>query len=349
MKNYSHYLLISVVVFLTSSCISDNLPSDPLDYFKNPPVVIEPSATITPDKPILFGADMQLLSDSIAVIRKWKEEHHLAFVNLNTGEVLRELITKGQGPGEIMTMFLCPQYDKNKLLIDDPNLRTIFNVDYNRAINDNNYMIEPVLKYENRALEFIPIDTFFIAAGLRTIDNRFQIFDSKGELIATCLNYDKASKYSHVPDRVYSTGLTGSFAIHPNGERFVFGAKNSGCIQIFNFTSNEITKHKDLIFNDPVITCENNACATSPKAIKSTETIVSSDKFFYVLYSGDTLEKNINGPTNNLLVFDWDGNPVKRYELQQPITTFAINSTGNKLYGIALETDASVIVQYDLE
>ena len=356
MKTYIHYLLISIVVFLISSCASKDLPSDPLDYFKSPTVVLEPSAIITLNTPILQGSEMQLLYDSIAAIKMSKVEKCLALVNINTGEVMRELITQGQGPGEVIAIFFCPQPDKNKLLIYEPNLRTVFNIDCNKAITDDKYMMEPIVKFEYRALSFLPVDTFFVASGLRTVDNRFQIYDSKGELITSCLNYDKADMYSHVPDRVYSTGFQGIHAIHPSGEKFVFAASLSGSFQIFNFTPNEITLHKDLTFNNPVITCDENVCAVSLKAIAPADAIASGDKYFYVLYSGNTLEEYVNKfASNNLLVFDWDGNPVKRYVLQQPITTFAINSTGDKLYGIADMYDVAnmpegiAIVQYDLE
>ena len=349
MKLYTNYVLACITIFLISSCISKDLPSDPLDYFKNPPVIIEPVAIITPDTPILQSFDIKLVQDSIAVLKIYKVGNYLALVNTNTGEVMREFITKGQGPGELITMFFCPQSDKNKIMVEDPNLRTIFNVDYNMAIADNKYRIEPLVKFENRAMRYMFIDTCFVHAGLRMINNRFQIFDSKGGLIATCLNYNKADKYSHVPDRVYASGFQGFYAVHPNGKKFVFAAHNSGCIQIFNFTPNEITLHKDLTFNDPMMTCNENACATSLKAIVSAETIDCNDKYFYVLYSGETLDQHLNKIANyNLLVFDWDGNPVKRYILQQPITTFAVNSADDKLYGVADMPDGIVIAQYNL-
>ena len=149
------------------------------------------------------------------------------FVNLKTGKVLKEMITTGSGPGEVSLVRFCPQPDKEKLWLFDPNLRTVFNVDYNQAMIDDKYMIKPIAKLDNFAAILIHIDTFFVTSFHPGLDNRFQIFDLKGSRINVCMNYNKIDKYKSIPDGVYSTVFQGSYTVHPNEEKFVFSTTSS--------------------------------------------------------------------------------------------------------------------------
>src|SRR5690606_27978621 len=65
--------------------------------------------------------------------------------------------------------------------------------------------------------------------------------------------------------------------------------------------------------------------------------IYVSDNFIYTLYSGRSTDEfgNKSYMGNVILVFDWDGNPVKRYDLDAEISCFTIDPLGQKIYAIS--------------
>lgn len=76
----------------------------------------------------------------------------------------------------------------------------------------------------------------------------------------------------------------------------------------------------------------------------------SSKRFVYVLYSNKTIE-DIMASTkcgSHILCYDWNGNPVKHYELDTPIQSFCLQD--NVMYGISIneENYLSEIVKFEL-
>ena len=70
--------------------------------------------------------------------------------------------------------------------------------------------------------------------------------------------------------------------------------------------------------------------------------------YVYGLYSDRTMADYGEGAYNApyLLVWDWNGNPVKAYKLPKPLYGFALD--GNILYGLSREESPMVYV-FELE
>ena len=85
-----------------------------------------------------------------------------------------------------------------------------------------------------------------------------------------------------------------------------------------------------------------------------TEFSFLTDEYIYVQWFGGKLKEEIMYDIENLkteiLVFDWDGNAVGRFQLDKPIAPYTISEETQKIYGATLpEEDASrVIYEYDL-
>ena len=49
-----------------------------------------------------------------------------------------------------------------------------------------------------------------------------------------------------------------------------------------------------------------------------------------------------------LVVFDWNGNIIEAYRLDQPICNFGVDGTKNILYGTTLDGEDFVVRKYNL-
>ncbi|MFO7825577.1 MAG: BF3164 family lipoprotein [Cyclobacterium sp.] len=77
----------------------------------------------------------------------------------------------------------------------------------------------------------------------------------------------------------------------------------------------------------------------------------ATKEFIYVLHVGKTKKEAIEQPDAfrpHLEIWDWDGNLVERYLLDQPITTFAVSPKFEKLYGMSFFKE-DVIFEYNLK
>jgi hypothetical protein len=322
---------------------SGHQEKDPLTCFKSEPVRLVPTIIPT-DEPILYGGLVALMEDTILAIKTLKEDTLLTIINVLNGKTLKRMIRRGNGPGEMIMLKFCEQTNKNQLWIYDPNSDKVHFIDHQVIMTDTLYK---TASFQHEIDYLFKIDTCFISSGISVKNYRFQIFDSKGNTINTCLNYQKAEKYKNLPDHVYSTGFQGPYTIHPDNNKFAFATVMSGSIQIFDFVNNVIQPKVDLFFWDPMLEERNGVCLIDYQTKRGFDGIDSNQQFIYTLYSNKMLA-DPDRTCSHLLVFDWNGNPIKRYLLDTPVSAFCINSQGTKLYGIAFTPDTT-IVQYDLQ
>ncbi|GHV65272.1 hypothetical protein FACS1894199_05540 [Bacteroidia bacterium] len=322
---------------------SGHQEKDPLTCFKSEPVKLVPTI-ISTDKPVLFGGVVALMEDTILAINTLKEDTLLTFINVLNGKTLKRMVSKGNGPGEMHMIKFCKQTNNNQLWLYDPNSAKLHFIDHQVIMTDALYK---TTNFQQSSQNLLKIDTCFISSGIFVKNYRFQLFDSNGKTFNTCLNYQKSEKYQNMSDHTYSTGFQGIYTIHPDNNKFAFATILSGSIQIFDFVNNVIQPKIDLFFYEPVMKEQNGVCAFSRQSKRGFDGIESTQQFIYTLYSNKILA-DPDLTCSHLLVFDWDGNPIKRYLLDTPLTTFCINSQGTKLYGIAFMPETT-IVQYDLQ
>ena len=63
--------------------------------------------------------------------------------------------------------------------------------------------------------------------------------------------------------------------------------------------------------------------------------VKSYGKYIFALYNGQYVNKDSYSKNNKLLVFDWNGKPVKYFELNVPIENFAIDYKNKIIYAFS--------------
>lgn len=64
-----------------------------------------------------------------------------------------------------------------------------------------------------------------------------------------------------------------------------------------------------------------------------------TENSIYLLFSGGKRNKKNWATGNEIYVFSWDGKSKKRYVLEQPIYTFAVDEDKNVIYSYSLQTE----------
>ncbi len=342
--------LIFVIVLFSCNNSKDVLPADPLNYFSNKIINIQ-GKIIETDHEILHGGSLRLINDSILAIKNLNDDLFLSLVNLNNNRLIKQLIRKGNGPGELLMFDFCPHIRKDSLLVYDGTLRSIYKIDVLQAIKNTSYQIEKISSFlEHHPITSIWTGNIFIGSG-SDIDGRFSLYNQNGSYLKGCLNYSKPERYKDFPERVFSTGFQGCYTINPENRRIAFATFFSGSIHLFKYSDDNIETIDELNFYEPEMTRNNWVCAFSYNKTKVGFTAIDSDqKYIYLLYSGRMMKEHPDDDREceYLLVIDWSGIPVKKYKLDKPLISMCLNGKSNKIYGISYLPETT-IVQYDLE
>lgn len=95
--------------------------------------------------------------------------------------------------------------------------------------------------------------------------------------------------------------------------------------------------------------------AFSPKTKLGVSSLTSNDQYIYVLYNShyikDEIEKKDNAYlSNKILVYDWDGNPIKLLKLNKAVSCISYNAYHKCFYCLSHNEHAEpIIVKFQLE
>jgi len=126
--------------------------------------------------------------------------------------------------------------------------------------------------------------------------------------------------------------------------KFLFYTIESEILEFFKIkNSNDIEKIKDIHFdyvkykptkNVPVIE-DSHLCFTYG---------CSSDQYVYLLYSGVDRKKATSFIKGNiLLVFDWKGKPIMKYNLDIDINAIAVDNNDKVLYAVTDKPEGTLV------
>ncbi|MGE0089050.1 MAG: BF3164 family lipoprotein [Bacteroidales bacterium] len=305
---------------------------------------------------ILIGQEIQLTGeflldpyfieviDSFLIAIDTDNSTILNIINLNNGEQLFRTLKRGKGPYElIFTTNLHKYSPKNRHFYIGNEKILLYNLD-SLIVNYENY--EPNIIFNKKSNEFSGLDVLYINDSLYLSSTNFQfqkkycLLDKEGSLITASLDYPEDDFSEDFTFK--SLAYQGRFVKHPILNKFAFCMVNTPYFEIGNIENDTIKIIKDYYFNrinyKPIELSNNFQSVVMDKSnAYGFLRIVSTNEFIYLLYSGrneeDFGDNIFQSPV--ILVFDWEGQPIKRYHLDNEINCFTVDETNSILYGIS--------------
>lgn len=189
--------------------------------------------------------------------------------------------------------------------------------------------------------QMIPLaDGSYVTTGF--FNMHFAVMGKRGGLVYYMNNYPDEKEVDD--KRVKAMAFQGNFVTKPTLDRFTYYYHQSDVIEFYAIKKGKLKatisytcKVADYTLTDdntPVILNGHyyflNGCA--------------SNQFVYLLYADpddESTRPQIAG--NTLLVFNWNGKPVKRYNLPVKLTAIAVDPTDSLLYGIPLQPEGALL------
>jgi len=354
MKRYFLLSALALIVLFLTQCRKPN----EYHLFTDFPVTVELShKPINIESPILYPSGMVFL-DSALVVLDISGDYFLSFFTLDDFDLRNRSIRRGRGPSEeVSVFFISNAMEENKFWY-----RThsgIKTVKYQPGKDE----LIPVGFSPNcdafSGLTF-PLDDDLLGFSQNAQSSEFvKISTDDCAIVDFGPNFPNVGRELSINEKDYLLG-TKSLSIRPDGELFAVLYHYFPILRIFN--SNNGSLKREVRFNNnqdfPYSAIDVNA-TPEEKMSTTTNYFVShaTNRFIYASYAGRSLLEiqpniirdgfKITDFTNEIHVFDWEGNPVKRIVLDKSIFAFAVSPDDKTLVAIPM-SDPSVLLKYDL-
>lgn len=253
-----------------------------------------------------------------------------------TGKFLGDFATKGLGPEEVLFLTTLNALDSN-LYFWDTNKKEFVSVSPESYQRNNTVKIENDTSSLITAFKVLPLEPqIYVATGL-VKDKRIALLNNKGKIITTFGDYPKKDKNKFYSDIENGFAYQGIIAYQRKKHILAIGSRNGESIAFYDLTNlHSPLLIKEHVFSYPSykdVSTENNQSVTFlPDNITGMVDMKSLDKYCICLFSGKTRKKGEAYEGGRyILIFDWDGTPVKSIDLGRGYTNIAVNELNKEL------------------
>lgn len=344
------YLFITMIVFMCLAC-SHQAEYDQCKTFKNSDLskldkIFLQGKNITFDQDIQTPVKLKFL-DSILILNNMNTSILLDKYNINSLTKNGSCIAFGSGPDEMLIINGIQQIDSTVWLFDQSQNK-LFQFIKSDLIGSQNPNTIKTIKLDTPASNVsILSPDLIIATTLNPKGKRFTLFNGEGKSIKDISEYPNFGEQMTDYERIES--FTCESALSEDNQNIILTYKQTDLLEIYDIEGNLKTRVQgpDHIF--PALKQKNNGELIRVVPIQG----MTYDAYFnpyiykdeiYTLYSGKVFNPDIrNYLLNRIIVFNLSGEPIREYELSEPIFRFTINPASGNIYGISDNPEFHII------
>lgn len=278
-----------------------------------------------------------------------------------TGKVIESFGIKGRGPNEMLTPMTLDYISNNQISIYDINKNelNIFSID--SIISGSNKtilnVIKPNFKDTNnyfRCKKLVMIDSSRFIGTCSHILGRYASFEEGGNL-KNLLYSDFPFDKNHIDEDylIKNFAFQYNLKISPDKTKMCGAAMSCAHIEIFDIDK-KFVKEKDKLYSLPQYKNISNGNTQGVAFLKESElgfhSLCVTDSHIYVSMATEKSKVKHKIEINNIILkFDWQGNPIAKYNLNRNIGYFAIDEENNCIYAPDYDEQfESIILKFNL-
>jgi hypothetical protein len=257
------------------------------------------------------------------------------------------LAGRGKVPGEYYTGNLIGRVDDSRYFQTFDVLNKMHTYNLDSLLDYEGY--KPVKTMDNKPLrDFMNIarlsDSLYVGLGL--FEHGMIGVIRNNQFDNAVMNFPIKKEHETLPANLLGIAYQGDIKSHPHKPMFCIGFARGSIFQVYSVKNNKITRKYELITELPDIEHVKSNNAQTLVAGRETQYgymhITVTGEYIFALYSGK-FEKGKASPyyPKNLLVFDWKGNPVKYFILDQGISVITVDQ--NNRYGYGVNRNAELV------
>lgn len=256
--------------------------------------------------------------------------------------------SKGQGPNDFIHPGKLHQYSDKQLCCFDSSKGEIKLL----TIHTDNEKIECSVLCkvkQNQAFEIIPIDENTLLSNGAFEKSMFQLTTLQNEILSSSEEYPfKDDKEHKLPNQLRAMAYQGILAMNRQN-KIAYAISNAHQIHFYDAKDSRLVKTGETIKNYAQYIPDGNTSGysvindgNSPKCFTD---LAVTNNHVYALYSGRTFKEHQLSyrESEYLFVYDWNGEKIKSYHLDIPISCFCIDEKEKKIYAIANLPDPTLV------
>lgn len=302
--------------------------------------------------------------DSLLLIVPHPNSSSLLVKIYDTGkqQVTGSFLSQGRGPGELISLSKIG-YTPEKLLFWCYD-RAIQQVHiYNKAdlvkLSSDNSAIMPVQSVRMEMIGTAPDiyftpDNRFFGSHIMTPTKRFSEFDSTGRFLRSFGEYPTYPGLDVTDDRLLGELFDGKWTVDDSTGRLVFACLTTDLISIHDSVGNVVKRLHGPAQRLPEfkigVSGRNGEHETVSGKVNETifsyRDVKNRDHQIWALYQPQLFNPEAKPEEASIYVFDWNGNPRIRYELDTPVYKFDVDTRNRIIYGINAQTEQILTFKY---
>lgn len=339
----------SIIITLCISCKSSR--SNLTDYFTNTQNIVLDELTEYPNDSIGNPSHIHVTKDYIILVEPElenllsaynKKEHHFS-----------RFLSKGRGPNEMINI-----QQINSWINSDNDfcvLHTFENIFFIFSPQDSIYQLSQK-KYLPTNSSTFACDSNLLIGVLKGEKKHFYL---KENTDSTLMYFGEFPQTNNYPPEIMSELLDGYCINSSKKKKFAWFSIYGDAFEIYDYkdiTSPKLTCHQ--ILSLPIFSVnkiqEQEHAVFSPDTKIGIVSITSSNEYIFALYNNNTLKdvsklKDNIFFSNQVLIYTWDGVPVKILNLNESVKAISFDKTNNTLFCIACDENGPKILLKKLD
>jgi hypothetical protein len=286
------------------------------------------------------------IRDSILFTVSQSQEYFVTTYNLNNGKKIGDFISFGSGPDEVSYLSSI-QFADSSVWIFDRMRHNLFKYGFEQFLYNGDIVSRMKIETDGADRALI-VDSILLTNSLSRREARFSIYDMTGKFLKDAGELPDAGIDMTELERLESNFC--DMVLNPVDKSVFVAYMNTDLIEIYDKDGTLKTRRHGPEQFFPV------RKQTSSDEIVRVRSVIGEtrDAYFWpvafeneiwVIYSGKVYDPSASNSflCNNIIVFDWNGRPVRQYITDIPIFSIAIDRVNSAIYGITLNPEFSIV------
>ena len=321
---------VAAIVSAAVSCSSDKERDV---YLKSLDLEIETLSyadSLNIDQYDLFQAhDIVKTEDDWLILSTTKGDYHLLFINLAKPEEHFFGLRRGRGPGEMVQGDRIHKRGEYAYLYDVNNA-TCIRIDCSETIRQKTIVADTVAVFNQGTSKPVYMTTCgddgFISGNMSDLSMWYSYYDAHGNILSNVPKFECDGIQDE--ERLFSLMMSTFYVSNPAGTKVCVASVLTPSLSFSDVHSGILTEYRRYELAES----ESDYSYFMPDAKSRFNGISADDRNVYLIYSGRKLRNDVLpvDECNHLIVYDWDGTPVRHFKLNRNVSSIHID--GNDLW-----------------
>ncbi len=287
------------------------------------------------------------LKDSIFFIVNQGQEYFINTYNLNKSEKIGEFVPFGSGPDEISYLDEF-QFVDSLVWIFDRMKQQLLKYNFSQFLKEGHIKPHEKIRLNDICENALVTDSKLLTYSFSHPEARFSTYNLQGQFV---------EKTGDLPDPGVSLSTLEMYesyfcnmALNPSDKSIFIAYKNTDLIEVYdNEGVLKTRKHgPEHFFSIKKETNQNETISVRSIEGKTRDAYFSPVAFedeIWTVYDGKYFDRTDENSflCNHIIVFDWDGNPIRQYITDIPFYSLAVDRINNIIYGVTLNPEFSIV------